>query len=130
MFELTIRTEDGRVLGRLELEVSRPMRIGRGTDCDIRVAIPSVSRHHAEISSGGPSGVVIRDLGSTHGCLVGGQPVRELPVTPGLEVKMGDAVLRFDRSQDRVASEIADSIPDDPDDDDTPPTVIGTADTH
>lgn len=131
MLELTIRTEDGRVLGRVEIEVTRPMRIGRGTDCDIRVAIPSVSRHHAELRAGGPSGVVIRDLGSTHGCLVGGRAVRELPVTPGLEVKMGDAVVRFERSRDRVASEIAGLIADDPDDDDdAPPRVIGTAETR
>lgn len=130
MFDLTIRTEDGRVLRRLEVDVVRPIRIGRGTDCEIRVAIPSVSRHHAELRAGGPSGVVIRDMGSTHGCLVGGRPVRELAVTPGLEVKVGGAVLRFDRTEDRIASEIAGSIADDDEDGDEPPTIIGTADTQ
>ena len=130
MFDLTIRTEDGRVLRRLEVDVVRPIRIGRGTDCEIRVAIPSVSRHHAELRAGGPSGVVIRDMGSTHGCLVGGRPVRELAVTPGLEGKPGGAVLRFDRTEDRIASEIAGSIADDDEDGDEPPTIIGTADTQ
>lgn len=129
MFDLTIRTEDGRVLKRVEVDVTRPLRIGRGVDCDIRVSISTVSRHHAELRAGGPSGVVIRDMGSTHGCLVGGRPVRELAVTPGLEVKMGDAVLRFDRTEDRIASEIASSIADDAEDDE-PPTVIGTAETQ
>lgn len=131
MFEVTIRTEEGRVLGRVEVQVTRPVRIGRGNDCDIRVAIPSVSRHHAELRSGGSSGVVLRDLGSTHGTLVGGRPIEEVAVTPGLEVKMGGAVLRFERSHDRLASEIAASISDDlDDDDDAPPRVIGTAETH
>jgi len=130
MFDLTIRMADGRVLRRIEVDVVRPIRIGRGTDCEIRVAIPSVSRHHAELRSGGPSGVVIRDMGSTHGCLVGGRAVRELAVTAGLEVKMGDAVLRFDRTEDRIASEIADSIGDEDDDGGDLPAIIGTADTQ
>lgn len=131
MFDLTIKAEDGRILRRVEIDLVKPVRIGRGTDCDIRVAIPSVSRHHAELRPGGPSGVVIRDLGSTHGCLVAGRPIRELAVMPGLEVKLGAVTLRFDRTEDRLASEIAASIPDDdPDDPDTPPTIIGTADTQ
>ena len=48
-------------------------RLGRGTDVDIRIDDPGVSRHHAEITLG--TDVTLRDLGSTNGTLVNGRMI-------------------------------------------------------
>jgi pSer/pThr/pTyr-binding forkhead associated (FHA) protein len=111
MFDLTVATPDGKVLHHIELVEGRPVRIGRSPDNDVRIPDPKVSRQHAEIKPHGDRWV-IRDLDSTHGCLVQGQRIRELSITPGLEVRIGPAVVRFTNTTERLAEEIAASIPD------------------
>ena len=54
-------------------------RLGRGTDVDIRIDDPGVSRHHAEITLG--TDVTLRDLGSTNGTLVNGRMVATVVLT-------------------------------------------------
>lgn len=68
-------------------------RIGRGTDVDIRIDDPGVSRHHAEISLGDE--VTLRDLGSTNGTYVDGEAVRVTTLYDGAEVRLGTTVLEF-----------------------------------
>ena len=59
-------------------ELSAPLTIlGRGTDCDLRLVDPGVSRHHAELRVEDGE-VVLVDLGSTNGTFVNGQPVRRV----------------------------------------------------
>lgn len=68
-------------------------RIGRGTDVDIRVDDPGVSRHHVEILLGRE--IVLRDLGSTNGTYVDGVQVGETVLHDGAVVQLGATRLTF-----------------------------------
>jgi hypothetical protein len=66
--------------------------IGRGTDADLRISDPGVSRRHAEIrvsGSGDTLDIDIVDLGSTNGILVNGKRVRQSPLTEGSRIEIG-----------------------------------------
>jgi Protein of unknown function (DUF3662)/FHA domain len=71
--------------------------LGRGTDADIQVNDPGVSRRHAEIRlmPEGPDGVrvVVVDLGSTNGTLVNGRRTSESELTDGSTIKIGTTEL-------------------------------------
>ncbi len=78
-------------------ELSAPLTIlGRGTDCDLRLVDPGVSRHHAELRVEDGE-VVLVDLGSTNGTFVNGQPVRRVALTDGTRVTLGRTTLVFRR---------------------------------
>jgi hypothetical protein len=78
-------------------EITTPLIIlGRGTDCDLRLVDPGVSRHHAEIRVEDGE-VVLVDLGSTNGTFVNGQPVRRVALTDGTRVTLGRTTLVFRR---------------------------------
>jgi Protein of unknown function (DUF3662)/FHA domain len=78
-------------------EITTPLVIlGRGTDCDLRLVDPGVSRHHAEIRVE-DGDVVLVDLGSPNGTFVNGQPVRRVPLTDGTRVTLGRTTLVFRR---------------------------------
>jgi hypothetical protein len=68
-------------------------RLGRGSDVDIRIDDPGVSRHHAEILLGRE--VVLRDLGSTNGTYVDGVQVGETVLHDGAVVQLGGTRLTF-----------------------------------
>ena len=67
--------------------------IGRGTDADLRINDPGVSRRHAEIRvmPGADAPLVsIVDLGSTNGMTVNGQRVQQAQLDDGGVVKIGN----------------------------------------
>jgi transcriptional regulator with GAF, ATPase, and Fis domain len=64
------------------------VRIGSAPDNDVRLSDRSVSRHHALLEPG-PSGLLLRDLGSTNGTFVDGVRVKEAYVEPGRVVRFG-----------------------------------------
>jgi hypothetical protein len=68
-------------------------RLGRGTDVDIRIDDPGVSRHHAEILLGRET--VLRDLGSTNGTYVDGVQVGEVALHDGAVVRIGATQFTF-----------------------------------
>lgn len=68
-------------------------RLGRGSDTDIRIDDPGVSRHHCEVVVG--TDVVLRDLNSTNGTWVNGERVTELVLTEGTAIQMGGTTLVF-----------------------------------
>ena len=68
-------------------------RIGRGTDVDIRIDDPGVSRHHAEITLG--ADVTLRDLDSTNGTYIDGVAVRVTTLYDGASVRLGTTVFEF-----------------------------------
>ena len=67
--------------------------LGRGTDVDLRIDDPSVSRRHAEIRVGVPS--VISDLGSTNGIVVDDQHVRQAQLRDGSVIHLGNTTILF-----------------------------------
>jgi hypothetical protein len=68
-------------------------RLGRGTETDIRIDDPGVSRNHCEIVLG--TDVLLRDLNSTNGTWMNGERITEIVLTDGTEVTVGATVLRF-----------------------------------
>jgi hypothetical protein len=85
---------------RLVLEVNgtrHPLQapgltIGRGTEADLRINDPGISRLHAEIRVNGASGteqIDIVDLGSTNGIVVDGQRVRYAVLAEGTRIEIG-----------------------------------------
>jgi hypothetical protein len=83
--------------------------IGRGTDADLRINDPGVSRRHAEIriapaESGVPS-VSVVDLGSTNGMLVNGHKVTQATLDDGATVKIGNTTMTIRHVRDSSPSE-------------------------
>jgi hypothetical protein len=66
--------------------------IGRGTEADLRINDPGVSRMHAEIrvhGAGPEQSIDIVDLGSTNGIVVNGQKVRQSVIGDGTRIEIG-----------------------------------------
>lgn len=107
MLEVSIVDKSGNVLQRVELTGARPIKIGRGLDCEVRIAAATVSRQHAELRPAkGEGGWVLRDLNSTHGVFVDGKRVSSLECEEGVEVNIGPATLRFDDLAERIGQEM------------------------
>jgi len=74
--------------------LTRPTNvIGRGTDVDIRIDDPGVSRRHVEIITAPTS--LVRDLGSTNGTLLNGRRVAESALVDGDELQIGTIQMQF-----------------------------------
>ncbi|WP_165986435.1 DUF1707 and FHA domain-containing protein [Streptomyces sp. YIM 98790] len=72
-----------------------PMSIGRAPGQMLRLTHGSVSRYHAQLSSG-TAGWQLRDLGSANGTWVNGVRVTgSVPVRPGDQVRFGDVEFRL-----------------------------------
>lgn len=70
-------------------------RVGSATDCDLRLADPTISRHHAEIrvAPGERLEVEIVDLSSRNGTFVAGRRISTERVTPPAEISFGRLTL-------------------------------------
>jgi len=66
--------------------------IGRGTEADLRINDPGISRRHAQIrvNEAGPQVQIdIVDLGSTNGIVVNGQRVQQAVLQEGARIEIG-----------------------------------------
>ena len=66
--------------------------IGRGTEADVRINDPGVSRRHIEFlvfDREGDVDIEVGDLGSTNGMLVDGHRIQRTSVHDGSRVKIG-----------------------------------------
>ncbi len=95
MANARLRIEQGDGQGR-ELELTRPLVIGRSSSCDLVLNDESCSRTHARIAPDGARARV-EDLGSTNGTLVNGERVTVAVVEDGDRVMIGGTVLRYVR---------------------------------
>jgi pSer/pThr/pTyr-binding forkhead associated (FHA) protein len=81
------------VRGRLRPVNPPGVVLGRGTEADVQINDPGVSRRHAEIRlmPEGPDGirVVLVDLGSTNGTMVNGRRTSEAELNDGSIVRIG-----------------------------------------
>jgi pSer/pThr/pTyr-binding forkhead associated (FHA) protein len=68
--------------------------LGRGSDCSIVVEGKKVSAKHAKIALG-PTGHLIRDLGSQVGTLVNGVEVSERELANGDTIQLGEVKMTF-----------------------------------
>ena len=67
--------------------------LGRGTDADVRINDPGISRLHARVSVRGTDAephVTIEDMGSTNGIVVDGRRVQSAPLRDGSRVELGN----------------------------------------
>lgn len=70
--------------------------IGRGSDTDLRIDDPGISRRHVEIlvdTSQGEPIATISDLGSTNGTLVDGRRIDRAPLGHGSQVRLGNTII-------------------------------------
>ena len=70
-----------------------PTVIGRGREAGLTVVHPMISRRHCEIFESDGL-LMVRDLGSLNGIVVGGQQVEEAPLRPGDEFTVGPLTFR------------------------------------
>ena len=81
--------------------------VGRGTEADLRINDPGVSRRHVEFtveeSADGGVAIAVQDLGSTNGMLVDGHRIMTTPLKDGSAVRVGRTTLTV-----RVVEEDAD----------------------
>src|SRR4051812_40262824 len=68
--------------------------LGRGTTNAVQLHDTEVSREHAEISRRGAAHF-IRDLGSSNGTFINGEPIKEHELKSGEQVQLGRTVLMF-----------------------------------
>lgn len=96
------QTQVGRARAVLEVNGTRhPLQppglvVGRGTDADVRINDPGVSRRHVEFSVTGSSqgvAVEVHDLGSTNGMLVDGHRITRTGLHDGSQVKIGNTTM-------------------------------------
>ncbi len=70
--------------------------LGRGTDADVRINDPGISRLHARVSVAGPDDdptITIEDMGSTNGIIVDGRRVPNAALQEGSRIEMGNTRL-------------------------------------
>ena len=68
--------------------------IGRGKLCDVRIASPSVSRHHALVISS-RYGAMLVDLESTNGTFVDGRQIKEFGLQDSGVISLGDCSIDY-----------------------------------
>lgn len=94
-------TQVGRARAVLEVNGTRhPLQppglvVGRGTDADVRINDPGVSRRHVEftVQPGAGLDIEVHDLGSTNGMLVDGHRISRTRLRDGSQVKIGTTVM-------------------------------------
>jgi hypothetical protein len=78
--------------------------IGRGTEADVRINDPGVSRRHIEFrlfdQGGGDLEIEVGDLGSTNGMLVDGHRIQRAQVQDGSRVKIGNTTITVRVTED------------------------------
>jgi pSer/pThr/pTyr-binding forkhead associated (FHA) protein len=79
-----------------EFYIHGELLIGRSEDNDIVLKDPLVSRgHHAKVVRHKDDWITITDLNSVNGVLVGKTKVREAILASGMEIQIGDTILRY-----------------------------------
>ena len=95
-------TQVGRARALLDINGTKhPLQppglvVGRGTEADVRINDPGVSRRHVEFQvdlSGRQPQLSVRDLGSTNGMLVDGHRITQTAVHDGTRVKIGNTTM-------------------------------------
>ena len=102
-----VRPQRGRLIARMNGEVlqDQPVNrghilIGRDELCDVRIASPGVSRHHALVVNS-PNSTTIIDLGSTNGTFVGGRQIKQHALQDSGVIAVGDCRIEYVAGDDR-----------------------------
>jgi pSer/pThr/pTyr-binding forkhead associated (FHA) protein len=87
----------------------REITIGRGTQCEVQLSDPKISRKHARLRFG-EDNILLEDLKSSHGTLVNGQRGEFFVLKDGDVIAMGDTLLVFKISPDTMATLMAPEV--------------------
>ena len=93
-------------LGEIIITPKQVMTFGRKSECDVVIPSQYVSRRHAEVFVEGNQ-LFVRDLDSTHGTIVNGEPIKQAMLQEGDEIRVDKAIFVVKRLE--PASERADS---------------------
>jgi adenylate cyclase len=86
--------------------------IGRAPDNGLWLDDPSLSRRHCEVHRGGPSGWMLKDLGSFNGTFCNNLAVSgEQPLKPGDRIQVGSTVLYYVPSENEMGGSAAPAAP-------------------
>jgi hypothetical protein len=88
------------VNGRMVPVPPAGLLVGRGSDADLQITDPSVSRRHAEIrvlGEGPDADVVAVDLGSMNGITLNGQRMNSIPLRHGTTFSIGSTAITVHR---------------------------------
>jgi pSer/pThr/pTyr-binding forkhead associated (FHA) protein len=89
---------------RFVLDPAREYLVGRGTDCDLRIQDPRLSRRHARLNF--TDSWLLTDLASKNGVQLDGRAVRESSLASGNWLSFGGLLGQFDVvSDERLALE-------------------------
>ncbi len=99
MRKLTITTGSGPVTHELAEDV---ITLGRSPENMIHLDDPSVSGRHAQLELVGED-YQLKDLNSTNGTRVGGQPITSVILKPGDRVRFGKVEARFESESGTAA---------------------------
>ena len=78
--------------------------LGRGSECDVRIDDPGISRRHAEIrvhGTGPDAQILVVDLGSTNGTFVDGVRAAQAPLSDGSRIVLGYTIVDVHRRASR-----------------------------
>jgi pSer/pThr/pTyr-binding forkhead associated (FHA) protein len=98
--EPEVSLENERVLEPIEhsgetiLLTGSMLTVGRTNENDICLPSKLVSRHHARLLIG-PTGIIVEDAGSTNGCFVNGEQIRQHLMHDGDVLELGDLRYRL-----------------------------------
>ena len=104
--EVLARNGDVRQRQRLD---SLPIRLGRSYDNDVILDDRHTSPHHAVIEFAPEGGLVVRDLASRNGVIIGGQRRTEIAINGNSVFRLGHSTLRVRATDFAVADELLDT---------------------
>jgi len=97
---------DGPDRGKELLVEKERVTMGRSVICDLVLADKAVSGTHCEIIAK-EKGFILKDLDSTNGVMVGELRVREVWITPGTVMKVGQTKIRFEPMKGEVEIDLS-----------------------
>ncbi len=83
----------GGKASKAKIALKLPTVIGRSREAGLTIAHPMISRRHCEVFEADGL-LMVRDLGSLNGTVVGGQRVKESPLPPDAEFTVGPLTFR------------------------------------
>jgi two-component system, NtrC family, response regulator GlrR len=99
-----LRVTDASATPAIFRLTSGKCRVGSGSECEIVVKDPAVSREHVELELV-PSGVSVRDLGSTNGTHYLEHRIGEAVLALGARLRIGNATLLIDADSDSLGED-------------------------
>ncbi len=103
-----VRVTAGRDAGSEAISVDGRLTVGSGADCTLVLHDRTVSAYHAELVATSV-GLLLRDLGSTNGTLVGSLQVREALLREPAEIDVGRTRLALTFETERATVEAAEA---------------------